>query len=219
MTIHRTKPKFAFSRQLLEADIKGAQCMSVSHAEVAKRLGVSYNTYRKWARVYKLFDTFDDRRVKRIIQRSSNPKRGRFPLDDILSGKYPNYPAYRLKSKLFQSKYKERKCENCGWTEHRVIDGRGPFILDFIDDDPRNRNIDNLRILCLNCTHNIRGFIISGRGIRQHSLDLNLLQRPKANVKVEVVDDKDLVPMNEPSDAASGNLTEEEINQLMADLV
>ena len=41
----------------------------------------------------------------------------------------------------------------------RVTDGTIPLILDHMDDDWTNHKRDNIRFLCYNCFHNLRGNI------------------------------------------------------------
>jgi len=44
------------ARPLLESEIKGIQKKARSAAEAAKLLGVSYNTYKKYAKQYGIFE-------------------------------------------------------------------------------------------------------------------------------------------------------------------
>ena len=44
------------ARPLLESEIKDIQSKSRSAAEAARLLGVSYNTYKKYARLYGVFE-------------------------------------------------------------------------------------------------------------------------------------------------------------------
>jgi len=44
------------AKPLLESEIKNIQKKARSAAEAAKLLGVSYNTYKKYAREYKIFE-------------------------------------------------------------------------------------------------------------------------------------------------------------------
>ena len=43
-----TNPRGLGARPLLEAEIKAAQAISQSASEAARKLGVDYNTYKKW---------------------------------------------------------------------------------------------------------------------------------------------------------------------------
>ena len=40
-------------------------------------------------------------------------------IDDIIAGKFPNYPIWKLKKRLLLSGYMEEKCANCGFEERK----------------------------------------------------------------------------------------------------
>jgi hypothetical protein len=144
------------ARPLLESEIRDIQRKARSAAEAAKLLGVSYNTYKKYAREYKIFE--DLKNPHGIgIRKGSQSSPGYHSLDDIIAGKFPNYPVWKLKRRLLLSGYMEEKCCNCGFEERRVTDHRVPLVLDFIDGNKKNHNYDNLRMLCFNCTFLIVG--------------------------------------------------------------
>lgn len=66
--------------------------------------------------------------------------------------------SFKLKNKLFEFKFKEKKCENCKldtWLDSTI-----PLELHHIDGNHRNNNLENIQILCPNChslTRNYRG--------------------------------------------------------------
>ena len=77
------------ARPLLESEIKGIQTKARSAAEAARLLGVSYNTYKKYAREYKIFE--DLKNPHGIgIRRGNSTSGGFHSLDEILGGKHPN---------------------------------------------------------------------------------------------------------------------------------
>ena len=81
-------------------------------------------------------------------------------LKDILEGKYPTYSVHRLKNRLINNADKAQfphNCHNCGYDEKRITDDKVPLILDHINDDWTDHNRENLRFLCYNCFHNLRG--------------------------------------------------------------
>ena len=65
---------------------------------------------------------------------------------------------YRIKDKLIRGKLKEPKCELCGYKERRVTDGKIPLILNFLDGNPKNHLLENMKLYCYNCT------FIAGKG-------------------------------------------------------
>jgi len=144
------------ARPLLESEIKGIQKKARSAAEAARLLGVSYNTYKKYAREYKLFEELKN--PSGIgIRKGANGTSGFHPLDDILAGKHPTYPVWKLKKRILLNGYMEEKCNNCGFCERRVTDHRVPLVLDFLDGNRKNFLYDNLRMLCFNCSFLING--------------------------------------------------------------
>ena len=150
------------ARPLLLSEIKDVQKKARSAMEAARLLGVSYNTYKKYAREYGIFE--DLKNPHGIGIRKGGQNSGGFhPLDDILAGKYPKYPVWKLKQRLLLNGYMEEKCNNCGFEERRLTDHRVPLVLDFLDGDKQNHSYDNLRMLCFNCSFLINGNLTGPR--------------------------------------------------------
>jgi hypothetical protein len=150
------------ARPLLESEIKDIQKNSRSAAEAARLLGVSYNTYKKYAKLYGVFEDLKNPSgigIKKGVQNSH----GQHALDDILAGKHPNYPVWKLKKRLLLNGYLQEKCNNCGFEERRVTDHRVPLVLDFLDGNRKNFQYDNLRMLCFNCSFLINGNLTGPR--------------------------------------------------------
>ena len=143
-------------RPLLESEIKIAQDESHSAAEAARKLNVSYNTYKKYAKLYGIME-----RCKCVdasgLPKVHNPYRGKYPLEEVLMGMHPGYPPHRLRKKLFAANLKQQVCEVCGYCEPRVTDGKVPLVLAFKDGDRSNHLLENLEIVCYNCYHNTHG--------------------------------------------------------------
>jgi hypothetical protein len=144
------------AKPLLESEIKDAQTKARSAMEAARLLGVSYNTYKKYARKYDIFEDLKNPDGTGI-RKGYNLKRGKYSLDDILAGKYPDYPIWKLKQRLLNNGYMLEKCNSCGFEEKRIVDGKVPLVLDFEDDDRTNHKHENLRMLCFNCSFLING--------------------------------------------------------------
>ena len=120
------------ARPLLESEIKDVQQKARSAAEAARMLGVSYNTYKKYAKEYGVFE--DLKNPHGIgISKGTNTGTLAHSLDDILDGKYPDYPVWKLKKRLLNNWYMLEKCNNCVFEERRVTDFRVPLVLDFLD--------------------------------------------------------------------------------------
>ena len=125
-----------------------AQSHTKSNRQAAKWLSVSYNTYKKWAKYYNLFE-------QHLNQSGVGVKKGwasyRIPLEDIFSGKNNNYSISVLKKRLIEEGYFQEECSTCGWNEERLSDNKICLNLDFIDGDSKNQKFENMRLLCPNC--------------------------------------------------------------------
>ena len=143
-------------RPLLESEIRDAQRRARSAAEAARLLGVVYNTYKKYAKLYGIFEDLKNPQCIGIPKKT-NGGIGMYPLDDILEGKHPQYEIAKLKKRLLLNGYLEEKCSACGYEERRLTDHRVPLVLDFLDGDRRNFKYENLRMLCFNCSFLFNG--------------------------------------------------------------
>ena len=137
------------SRPLMQGEIEEAKRNCITEASAARWLGVGYLTYRKYCKMYGIWNPKPNLRGKKNI---FNPSLGKYPLEEILEGKHPKYPVYRLKDKLIRSGTKKAECEQCGFSERRVTDGKMPIIINFLDGNRHNHKLDNIKILCYNCT-------------------------------------------------------------------
>lgn len=150
------------AQPLLESEIRKVQKRARSAMEAARILGVSYNTYKKYAKLYGIFE--DLKNPSGVgIKKANSGKHGVISIDDLIAGKHPNYPVWKLKQRLLLNGYMEEKCNNCGFEERRITDHRVPLVLDFLDDDRTNHKYDNLRMLCFNCAFLIRGNLTGPR--------------------------------------------------------
>jgi hypothetical protein len=128
------------ARPLMESQIRAAQEKSRSAFEAARTLGVSYNTYKKYAKMYGVG-----------IEKAKKIKNKKYHIDDIIDGKHMHYPLHKFKNKLFLSGYIPKICSSCGFSEERITDGKMPLLIDFLDGNLNNRKLDNIRALCYNC--------------------------------------------------------------------
>ena len=146
----RTTKRGLGARPLMESQIKAAQEKSRSAFEAARTLGVSYNTYKKYAKMYGVFD--DLKNPYGIgIEKAKGIKNKKYHIDDLIAGKHLKYPLHKFKNKLFDSGYVPKVCSSCGFGEERITDGKMPLLIDFLDGNLNNRVLDNIRPLCYNC--------------------------------------------------------------------
>ena len=139
------------SPPLLESEIRIAQEKSKSAAEAAKRLNVTYKTYKKYALMYDLHKSFTNKCGKGVYK-PKDPNTGKFPLNEILEGKFPDYPLWKLKDKLIRSGLKKPCCEQCGYCERRITDNKIPLLLVFEDNNDKNHKLENIKVFCYNCS-------------------------------------------------------------------
>ena len=163
--------KRSIRRPLLQAEVELAIKNSQSAKGAARFLGVSYNTFKKYAKMYtkedgtNLFDSCKNptgKGIKHIVDYDKM-----YPLDDILAGKYPEYKDWRLKDRLVRMSYLEESCFNCGYCERRLTDEKIPLILEYRDEDTGNRSLENLYLLCYNCHFQLIG-PLNWKGWRQN---------------------------------------------------
>lgn len=119
---------------------------SQSATQAAQRLGIQYGTYRVHALRLGVFKS------NQGGAGTSKPKKdgnGKIAIKDILDGKHPEYQTNKLRKRLFNEGYKERKCEVCGITEWNGKELS--FQLEHIDGNSYNHLLNNLMIICPNC--------------------------------------------------------------------
>ena len=133
---------------LTKSMIEEAQKHTKSNMEAARWLKVSYNTYKKWAKYYNLFDQHLNQSGKGIKKVHVNYKAS---LDDIFNNRYPDYPCRVLKKRLISEGLIKEECSVCGYDEERLTDNKVCLHLDYIDGNKENKVYDNLRLLCPNC--------------------------------------------------------------------
>ena len=84
--------------------------------------------------------------------------------------------------KQVHDKINDVECEQCGYGERRITDGKIPLLLNFEDGNKTNHNIENLKILCYNCTFcSGRGYI--RRGTIHFNMDPDVIQGAKKPIR------------------------------------
>jgi hypothetical protein len=143
-------------------------------------LGVSYPTYKKYARMYGVFENLKNPSGAGIPKFGAGMVRGRVThFDRVLAGECPSYPNWKIKKNLIAGGYIPRCCANCGYGEERVTDGKVPLLLDYVDGNRRNHLFDNLRMLCYNCWFQINGDLFGKamRNVKRDAWDYQYLHK------------------------------------------
>lgn len=143
-------------RPILRAEIEEAQRHTNSNASAARWLNVNYITYRKYAKLYGLFDQHLNKDGVGV-DKGFSKKPTNIPLREILNNQHPHYSPAKLKNRLIARKKLVEECSLCGFNERRITDRRVPLIMNFLDGDTKNYNLTNLSLLCYNCS-----FLTSG---------------------------------------------------------
>lgn len=128
-------------------EIKFAIDTTISMAKAAEKLNLKFTTFKKKATTLGLYRPNQGRKgIKREEYEDNNI---RISLNDILEGKFPDYPRCHLKRRLLKEGIIINKCEICNidkWNGKELT-----CQLDHIDGDGKNNKLENLRMLCPNC--------------------------------------------------------------------
>ena len=147
---NRSKKKNPFrSKPIPKTRIEWAIRSTLSIRAAAIHLGVAYNTFKKYAIMYDLFEQNKNQRGKGVTNKG-NTGWG-VKIQDLFEGKHPNYPHWKLQERVVRDGYLKQECSNCGFDDYRPKDMRGPYIISFLDGDSQNHALDNLVLLCYNC--------------------------------------------------------------------
>jgi len=148
------------SKILTKEDILRAQKVTRSNMAAARYLHVSYNHYKKYAKMYK-----NEEGVTLLEAHMNQAGEGipkfaisgidNIPLMDVLEGRVPieHFDPRKIKARLLSEGMLVEKCSKCGFSERRITDQKIPVILNFIDGNKKNWHLNNLEFLCYNCSY------------------------------------------------------------------
>ena len=145
------------SKIIPKEDILRAQKATRSNMAAARYLHISYNHYKKYAKMYKNEEGISLLEVHKNQEGKGIPKfltssGDEPPLMDLIEGRVPveHFDPRKIKHRLIFEGLIEEKCNMCGFSERRVTDLKVPLILNFKDGNKKNYNLDNIEFLCYN---------------------------------------------------------------------
>jgi hypothetical protein len=150
-----------------------AMAKTLSNRAASRYLNISYQHYKKWAKIYtdedtgvSLFDKHKNQCGKGIPKFLNN--KGKEPLLlDIIEGRVDvsSFNPAKIKYRLISEGYLEEKCGNCGFNERRVFDYKMPLLLHFKDNNKKNYRKENIELLCYNCFYLFIGDIFTNKQV------------------------------------------------------
>ena len=133
-----------------------------SQSQASRWIGVSFNTYKKYAKYYGLWEQHLNKSGKGIKKGFGSYV---IKLEEIFNGrKAPSkYTKSVFKKRLLSENYLIEECSICEWNEPRLTDGKVCLNLDYIDGGSDNKSLENIRLLCPNCHLSNNGFFHSSK--------------------------------------------------------
>lgn len=130
-----------------------------SNRAAAKYLGVSYQHYRKWAKLYfleeggpSLLESHKNQHGIGIPKFLPNKRREPNVADIVYTGRgWESFTPEKIKTRLIAEAFLKDECYHCGFNERRVTDYKAPLLLHFKDGNKFNYLLENLELICYNC--------------------------------------------------------------------
>ena len=156
------------AKPLSKEQILAAQAKTKSNMAAARYLHVSYQHYKKWAKLYKLFDSHKNQSGKGIPKFLRGPEKMPHMLE-IIEGRIAasSFDPAKLKYALIEQGYLLEECAVCSFKERRVLDYKMPLLLHFKDNNSNNYSLDNVQLLCYNHYFLPVGDIFNDKDIKQ----------------------------------------------------
>jgi len=157
------KPK-PLSKEMIVA----AQAKTKSNMAAARYLHVSYQHYKRYAKMYKIFEGHKNQKGKCILKFLKGPKKMPHMLE-IIEGRIAasSFNPNKLKYALIEQGYLSEECAVCSFKERRVLDYKMPLLLHFKDNNSNNYSLDNVQLLCYNHYFLTVGDIFNTKDVKQ----------------------------------------------------
>jgi len=152
------------AKPLSKIQISAAQSKTMSNMGAARYLHVSYQHYKRYAKLYNLFDSHKNQSGKGIPKFLNNGKKSPALLD-IIEGRVSatSFSPAKIKYRLIEEGYLLEECGMCGFQERRVLDYKMPLLLHFKDNNKSNYSRENTELLCYNHYFLSVGDIFTGK--------------------------------------------------------
>ena len=139
------------AKPLSKEQISAAQAKTKSNMAAARYLHVSYQHYKRYAKLYKLFEGHKNQSGKGIPKFLRGPKKMPHMLE-IIEGRIAasSFDPNKLKYALIEQGYLLEECAVCAFKERRVLDNKMPLVLHFQGNNSNNYSLDNVQLLCYN---------------------------------------------------------------------
>jgi hypothetical protein len=157
------KPK-PLSKEMIVA----AQANTKSNFAAARYLHVSYQHYKRYAKMYGIFESHKNQAGKGIPKFLKG--KGKEPaLLDIIEGRISaaHFSPDKIKYRLIEEGYLLEECSMCGFKERRVLDYKMPLLLHFKDNNKSNYSRENIELLCYNHYFLTVGDVFTEKDVKQ----------------------------------------------------
>tara|TARA_R110000803_G_scaffold178723_1_gene241138 strand:+ start:688 stop:1302 length:615 start_codon:yes stop_codon:yes gene_type:complete len=155
-------------KPLSKEQIEGAQARTLSNMAAARYLHVSYQHYKRYAKLYKLFESHKNQAGVGVPKFLKGPKKMPHMLE-IIEGRIAasSFNPNKLKYALIEQGYIQEECAICKFKERRVLDYKIPLLLHFKDKNTNNYSLDNVQLLCYNHYYLQVGDIFNAKEVKQ----------------------------------------------------
>ena len=155
-------------KPLSKEQIEGAQARTLSNMAAARYLHVSYQHYKRYAKLYKLFESHKNQAGVGVPKFLKGPKKMPHMLE-IIEGRIAasSFNPNKLKYALIEQGYIQEECAVCKFKERRVLDYKIPLLLHFKDKNTNNYSLNNVQLLCYNHYYLQVGDIFNAKEVKQ----------------------------------------------------
>jgi hypothetical protein len=156
------------AKPLSKEQIVAAQAKTKSNMAAARYLHVSYQHYKRYAKLYNLFEGHKNQSGKGIPKFLKGPKKMPHMLE-IIEGRIAasSFDPNKLKYALIEQGYLSEECAICKFKERRVLDYKMPLLLHFQDGNSNNYSLENVQLLCYNHYFLNVGDVFNAKDVKQ----------------------------------------------------